>query len=72
MGANTFKHILDNVERIKIPYFERLGINKILQHPRLNKINNMGSFGVLNLEHYGADSFVGHQEIMGSKPKKNL
>lgn len=72
MGANTFKHILDNVERIKIPYFERLGINKILQHPRLNKINNMGSFGVLNLEHYGADSFVGHQEIMGSKPKKPL
>ena len=30
----------------------------------------MASYGVLNLMHHGADSFEGHNEIMGSKPKK--
>lgn len=71
-GANTFKHLLDNAEKIEIPNFEMLGINKILKHPRLDNMDNMGSYGILNLEHYGADSFVGHQEIMGTKPKKPL
>ena len=72
MGANTFKHLLDKVEEIEIPNFEKLGINKILKHPRLSNRDNIGSYGILNLEHYGADSFVGHQEIMGTKPKKPL
>lgn len=72
VGANTFKHILDKAENIQIKNFERLGINKILNHERLKDIDNIGSYGVLNLEHFGADSYVGHQEIMGTKPKKPL
>lgn len=72
MGANTFKHILDKEREIQIPNFEKLGINKILKHENLRDIDNIGSYGVLNLGHYGADSFVGHQEIMGTKPKKPL
>lgn len=59
IGSNTFKHLLDNAEKIDIPNFEKLGINKILKHPRLSNKDNMGSYGILNLEHYGADSFVG-------------
>ena len=72
MGANTFKHLLDNAGKIEIPSFEKLGINEILKHPRLSNVDNIGSYGILNLEHHGADSFVGHQEIMGTKPKKPL
>ncbi|MBZ2175900.1 phosphopentomutase [Schnuerera sp. xch1] len=72
VGANTFIHLLDKAKKIEIPNFERLGINNILKHNRLEDMNSLGSYGVLNLQHYGADSYVGHQEIMGTKPKKPL
>jgi phosphopentomutase len=72
MGANTFKHILDQAERLEIPNLERLGINQILMHPRLSGDKQLGAVGVLNLAHAGADSYMGHQEIMGTKPKKPL
>lgn len=69
-GANTFYHILDTTS-LKIPNLEKLGINKILKHPKLSKDDhNLASYGVMNLMHHGADSFEGHNEIMGSKPKK--
>ncbi len=71
-GANTFYHILDSAENIEIPNLERLGINKLLNHPRLKKLPVLASYGALNLQHYGADSYAGHQEIMGSKPMKPL
>lgn len=70
IGANTFYHIIDSVPSIKIPVFERLGINHILHHPALKNNNPIASYGVLNLMHSGADSFEGHNEIMGTKPKK--
>ncbi len=71
-GANTFYHILDKAENISIPSLSRLGINKIVKHPRLNGNTSIASYGVLNLQHYGADSYAGHQEIMGTKPMKPL
>ncbi|CEI80904.1 Phosphopentomutase [Oceanobacillus oncorhynchi] len=70
VGANTFRHIIDTVPALKIPTIESLGINKILNHATLKDINNIASYGVLNLMHQGADSFEGHNEIMGTKPKK--
>lgn len=72
VGANTFMHILDKASTIDIPNFEKLGINKILKHPRLKAMDNLASYGILNLAHFGADSYAGHQEIMGTKPKKPL
>lgn len=71
-GANTFYHILDKAVKIEIPNLEKLGINKILEHPRLKCTDNIASYGTLNLQHYGADSYAGHQEIMGSLPKQPL
>ncbi|MBV1819264.1 phosphopentomutase [Anaerosalibacter bizertensis] len=71
-GANTFVHLLDNAEDIKIPNFQRLGINKLLSHKRLSNTENLASYGIMELEHYGADSYAGHQEIMGTKPLKPL
>lgn len=71
-GANTFYHIIDKAKKIEIPVLEMLGINKILNHDSLLDINPAGSFGKLNLMHFGADSYAGHQEIMGTKPLKPL
>lgn len=71
VGANTFYHIIDKVPTISISTFEKLGINQIINHPTLQKVENpLASFGRLNLMHNGADSFEGHNEIMGNKPKK--
>ncbi|WP_085505745.1 phosphopentomutase [Thalassobacillus devorans] len=70
VGANTFYHILDKAKEINIPVLEKLGINQIVEHPRLTNQPGLASYGAINLEHYGADSFVGHNEIMGTKPKK--
>src|SRR5690606_3904736 len=71
VGANTFCHIIDRVPSIQIPSFEKLGINKIINHPTLQTIEGpLASYGCLNLMHNGADSFEGHNEIMGNKPKK--
>lgn len=71
-GANTFYHILDKSKNIDIPNLEMLGINRVVGHQRLKKNLSVASYGVINLQHYGADSYAGHQEIMGSRPKKPL
>lgn len=73
-GANTFSHILDQAIDIHIPQLEWLGINHILHHPRLASPSQAarGSYGILKLQHHGADSYDGHQEIMGTAPKKPL
>lgn len=70
-GANTFYHILDQARKIEIPNLEKLGIGRLVGHPRLKGHHHgIASYGILNLQHEGADSYAGHQEIMGTKPKK--
>lgn len=71
-GANTFCHILDRAKEIRIPQLEWLGINRILRHPRLKPAAGepRAGFGTLRLQHDGADSYAGHQEIMGTAPRK--
>ncbi len=72
IGANTFLHIVEKARAIKLPNLERLGIGKIVKHPRLSAGPAAASYGTLGLEHDGADSYAGHQEIMGTKPRKPL
>lgn len=67
-GANTFGHLLDTHPELKIPYLKQLGIGSILSHPTLESQDAMASFGTCALMHEGADSYLGHQEIMGTKP----
>lgn len=71
-GANTLAHILDKAEHIKLPNLERLGVKNILNHDRLEDVQTIGAYGKMNLQHFGADSYAGHQEIMGTKPLKPL
>jgi phosphopentomutase len=70
-GANTFYHILDQAETIAIPNLEWLGVNRIVNHPRLATPPEVrAAYGRMKLAHFGADSYAGHQEIMGTRPQK--
>lgn len=72
VGANTFYHILDQAEGLVLPTFEELGIYQLLKHPLLKPRPAKAAYGSLQLKHFGADSYAGHQEIMGTIPVKPL
>ncbi len=70
-GANTFAHIVKAVPSLELPTLSRLGLanasgfetNSILY-------SKTAVWGRAKLMHDGADTFFGHQEIMGTLPKK--
>lgn len=68
LGANTWGHILDYRPTLKIPNFKKLGIGSVLENRDLIKNPPRASYGRCELLHEGADSYLGHQEIMGTKP----
>lgn len=69
VGANTILHILEHKKDLKLKNLEKLGImNVINTETELMKKSDNAIFGSANLKHFGADTFWGHQEIMGSKP----
>lgn len=73
VGSNTAKHIIQNKPDIKIPTLEKLGLmNAIGVELEKHKFSNSANYGTSNLTHFGADSFLGHQEIMGTTPKEPL
>jgi phosphopentomutase len=61
--ANTYKHIRETVD-LNIPFLYELGLGKIVDNVGTAK----AAYGRSNLAHPGADTFMGHQELMGSKP----
>ncbi|MFB5675137.1 phosphopentomutase [Paenibacillus terreus] len=63
MHANTYKHIRETVS-LKIPVLYSLGLGKLVDDAG----EPLGAYGRSNLAHHGADTFMGHQELMGSKP----
>lgn len=68
-GANTFKHIIDAIPNLKLKNMEKLGLmNVIGSETDYMKISNDALYGKSKLSHFGADTFYGHQEIMGSAP----
>jgi phosphopentomutase len=73
VGSNTFGHILDKLPDLKLPNLEKLGImNALGRETDFMKKNPKAAYGTSSLLHYGADTFYGHQEIMGTKPKKPI
>lgn len=70
-GSDTLRHILDKVPGLYLPALSELGLMNIAGYEteRMKKSNN-AVFGRAALMHYGADTFFGHQEIMGTCPKK--
>jgi phosphopentomutase len=66
-GADTFGHIVDNMQDIKIPNLQRLGFCNIdrAANGRLAIDNPQGSFGRLGEMSKGKDTITGHWEIAG-------
>lgn len=69
--ANTLRSILKDYPDLKLPALEMLGLmNAYGQESRYMKFSPEANFGKSELMHFGADTFMGHQEIMGTLPKK--
>lgn len=72
-GSNTAKHILENLENSKWSNLEKLGLMNILDYESKNmKKVNFKIAGKSKLQHHGGDTFLGHQELMGTKTEKPL
>ncbi len=66
--ANTMRHVLEKTG-IKLPFLGELGLAQILNEPNLLPLTPpLASHGRCNLYHSGADSYAGHNEIMGARP----
>lgn len=69
-GSNTLKHVAEFSEAFDIKNLECLGAGYLVETKGIKKIENpRGSYGKSILQHFGADTYLGHQEIMGSKPR---
>lgn len=69
--ANTLKSILSVYPDLKLPTLEKLGLMNAAGFESKNMhFNLLANYGKSSLMHEGADTFMGHQEILGTKPKK--
>ena len=68
--ACTIGSILHDFPDMKLPNLEKLGLMNAYGHESAQmKFEPDANFGKSALMHFGADTFMGHQEIMGSLPK---
>ena len=70
-GANTLRSLVRSVGRLDLDNLRRLGLGQIasLGPPDAPISGPLASYGRSRLAHQGADSYLGHQEIMGTIPK---
>lgn len=69
--SSTLGSILHDYPDLKLPNLESLGLmNAFGKESLLMKFSEKAVWGKSELMHFGADTFMGHQEIMGSLPKK--
>lgn len=74
VNAHTLKHVIESTQ-VSLPFFEKIGAIDffVRKNKNFRKLKNLNiSFGKFKLAHYGADSYMGHQEIAGSKIKKPI
>lgn len=71
IGANTCVHIFETNPDLKLPNLASLGLANVVRRefPGLPS-SDIATYGRSKLMHDGADTFFGHQEIMGTKPPK--
>lgn len=68
-GANTCGHILSQLPHLQLPTLEKLGlINTLGYAPGDMQPSDSATWGVAELQHEGGDTFMGHQEILGTRP----
>lgn len=70
IGANTAKHIFEKLPSLRLSNLEKLGLmNALGEEVGAMKKSTTAVYGKSALTHDGADTFLGHQEIMGTRPK---
>lgn len=68
-GANTCGHILSQLPHLQLPTLEKLGlINALGYAPGDMQPSDTAVWGVAELQHEDGDTFMGHQEILGTRP----
>ncbi len=73
IGANTCLSVLNTFPQVNLQNFEDLGLGNALGKELKNlKFSQKANYGTIDLAHYGCDTFMGHQELMGTIPKKPL
>jgi len=73
INANTLKSLIKNNPNCNFETLAQLGLmNAAGYESKYMKYAPLAIFGKSDLEHYGADSFMGHQEIVCSKAKMPL
>lgn len=73
VGSNTALNIIKAEPNIDISNIERLGlINAIGVERGRHIFSSDANWGTALLKHHGADSYLGHQEIMGTNPPMPL
>jgi phosphopentomutase len=73
-GANTLAHIAQTAGPLNLPILKDLGLGNLCE---VNGVDPVGSaacasYGKLCLKHFGADTYMGHQELMGTIPAKPI
>lgn len=68
-NANTLRSVLKYIGKTDLPVLSQLGLRHI--NAQVDS-ECLGHYGRVKLQHEGADSYLGHQEIMGSKVKKPI
>jgi len=70
-AASTLGSILKDFPDSYFPNLEKLGLmNAFGKESRRMRFSPTANAGKAELMHWGADTFMGHQEIMGTLPKK--
>ena len=71
VGANTLASLVRSVGGLDLDNLRKLGLGQIapLGSPDCPASDPLASYGRSRLAHQGADSYLGHQEIMGTIPK---
>lgn len=65
-GSHTLAHVVEH-SRVELPTLRRLGLGNAAMVPGWGALSRpAGAFGVSNLGYPGADSHLGHQEMMGA------
>jgi phosphopentomutase len=73
LGANTCGHILEHLPALRLPTLEKLGLmNALGATPGVMRPSPTATWGVAELMHEGGDTFMGHQEILGTLPRTPL
>lgn len=67
--ANTCKSILETYKDLKLPTLTQMGLGNLVESHNRNIYPTSAICGRCALKHDGADTFMGHQEIMGSRPQ---